>query len=147
GALLLGTGDGHFTVARADASGVLLPEDTVGLVEVVANKQHRRFVVGVNSGTAVTLKSNAALKTLDVALEGSSTLIDGSQLQVTYEDGKNQIRQISAGNGYLSHSGLNSVTFGYSTDNPPKECTVILSNGTSVKKLIENKDQIQFILE
>lgn len=124
GQYLRGNGDGSFEPIRPKQSGIAVPDDARSLVAADIDADGRLdLAFGLNDGPVTFFSRNdnktSSERYLRVKLTGKNgnpTAI-GALLTLTFSDGSTLIREIHAGQGYLSQS-TPDAWFGLGDKNP-----------------------------
>ena len=136
---MINNGDGSFTTLRGDASGVVLPEDAMGLITVPTTDGTVRLITSINDGPAIELRHlNASSNRKTIQLKGSQTDLIGARLTVTFSDDSSQIYETTAGGGYLSQSDGGYI----STSASAVECVVRLASGQELKQALSEDKSV-----
>ncbi len=107
--LLLGRGDGTFETVWPNESGLVVPEDAMGLTQVDLNQDGKPdLVLTINDGHPKIYENrNRPIgNQFTVRLVGakSNSAAIGARATVTWQDGSTQTREVYAGGSYLSQS-------------------------------------------
>ncbi len=98
GMVLLGNGHGQFLPCSLTKSGWYLPNDEKGLITIpVSNRPHMIAVSNNDTLKSFSLRSSSQLTwmPLDPSIQS---------VNINYENGKQELKEIYLGSGYLSHS-------------------------------------------
>ena len=132
--LLRGRGDGSFSPVSHASSGLIVPDDAKSLTRCDLNGDHwPDFVVGTNAGSVRTFvhQTQSENRRFAIKLMGSAgnRTAAGARVQLSFDDGSQQLAEVYAGDSYLSQSSP-IVNFGLGTSRP-KEVTVRWPDGST----------------
>lgn len=132
--LLLGDGKGRLSPVSAQESGLIVPRDAKSLVVTDLDGDGRiDFIVGNNNYYAQafhnrTRSGNVAV--IDVAEFADGKMSTGARVNVEFASGKQCIREVYCGGGYLSQS-TQKLYFGHSDDDEMKNINVRWPDGST----------------
>ena len=143
GILLRNDGEGNFKPVWPKDSGLIVPEDATaaaitdfdldGWPDLLIATNNNLLKAYRNQGTS--RKNTSVVKLIGVKNNPQAI---GARVIMTRQDGTQQVREVTAGSGYLSQSTA-SLYFGLGTEQGPKQIDVLWPDGT--KTVI--KDDLQ----
>jgi enediyne biosynthesis protein E4 len=130
--LLLGDGSGELKPVPPEESGLIVPRDAKSLVVTDFNADGRvDFIVGNNNYYAQAFQNRITggkVTMIDLSEIVDLKQIPGARVTARFASGRQSVREVYAGSGYLSQSTA-KLFFGHADDDLMKEFTVRWSNG------------------
>ena len=145
GLLLLGRGDGSFDPVGPRESGIIVPEQGMGVAVVDLNAdQVPDIAQTVNDGPMRAFQNRSksgSFRRIAIRLDGGAGNPTGvgSRVRLKSADTSSRVAEVYAGSGYLSQSS-GELFFAMDQNHPPTEAEIRLPNGQTITRQLGTSD-------